>query len=419
MSRAPTPSHEPRRKADLTRLKPATQSANWRDLTCSSPHERGLVFLLEGDLVEDAEPLVLAADDLTGMQHVVVPLTISLVVAETWILQSNPKLYDIDASLQTRTVIYWRVPQFFEQLKTGDRALIWRSGKQAGIVGWGVLLSDPQHYDLSGDDDPFIKSGFPRDDADWYVPVRVWPGREVPKTEVAVAIPENRIVIAPMGTVFRLDTDDVAALGSLLDVRGYELTRPPEVDISLLPVLPELEVETTKKKEWSTPLESKATITPAMFLLSSTPDRPVEITIEGDSLRLSLLERDALKALGDDWDAVGVYLLLGKPTSEDAVLSVYVGKAQGLRSRIKTGHTLKEWMRCLVIQREGVHAFNASDISWLERRLLDVLLEAPDVDVVNKTPPPPEVVPDYKAEILERTVVATLGVLGVLGAHIA
>jgi hypothetical protein len=47
-----------------------------------------------------------------------------------------------------------------------------------------------------------------------------------------------------------------------------------------------------------------------------------------------------------------------------------------------------------------------------------VLLEAPDVDVTNKTPSPLEVVPGYKAEIHERTVVATLGVLGVLGAHI-
>jgi hypothetical protein len=252
------------------------------------------------------------------------------------------------------------------------------------------------------------------------VPVRVWPAPHVPKEEVAELIPENRIVTVPMGTVFRLDTDDVTALLPAVDRRGYELTRPAETDVSLLPVLPEVEVDRDHEKETKPASPAgRATITPAMFLLSSTPDRPVEITIDGDSLRLSLLERDALRALADEWDAVGVYLLLGKPTTEDAVLSVYVGKAQGLRSRIRTGHGQKEWTRCLIVQREGLHAFNASDISWLERRLFDVLLEAPDVDVLNKTPPPPEVVPDYKAEILERTVVATLGVLGVLGAHIA
>jgi len=49
--------------------------------------------------------------------------------------------------------------------------------------------------------------------------------------------------------------------------------------------------------------------------------------------------------------------------------------------RIKTGHQLKEWARCLLIQRPGLHPFNASDISWLERRLVDVLLEAPEVDL--------------------------------------
>src|SRR5262249_53207698 len=156
------------------------------------------------------------------------------------------------------------------------------------------------------------------------------------------------------------------------------------------------------------------TITPATFLLSSTPERPVEITIEGDSLRMLLLDREALRSLDDEWDAVGVYVLIGDPVSPDAALSIYVGKAQGLRSRLR-GHNTKDCVRCLIVQREGRHAFNASDISWLERRLLDIFLEAPEVDVINKTPPPPEIVPDYKADILERTVVATLGVLGVLG----
>ncbi len=71
------------------------------------------------------------------------------------------------------------------------------------------------------------------------------------------------------------------------------------------------------------------------------------------------------------------------------------------------------------MQREGRHAFNASDISWLERRLIDVLLEAPEIDSMNKTPPPQESVPDYKAEIMERCVTAMFGVLGVLGAHLS
>ena len=340
--------------------------------------------------------------------------TYALVVSRTWILQTNPKLYGIDEALRALEIIYWRIPQYTGEVHASDRALIWRSGKEAGFVAWGRFLADPQHFDLSGEDDPFDK-GLQQAETDLYAPVRVWPAHHVPKAEVAAVLPAHQIVTAPMGTVFRLDADDLEALQSLLNAHGYELDRPTDGPHPLLPVLPE---PTAKPKPPPGPALALAQITPALFLLSSTPDWPTEITIEGDALRLLLVQREALGALDESWDSVGIYLLVGKPITDQAVLSIYVGKAQGLRSRIKTGHQLKEWARCLLIQRPGLHPFNASDISWLERRLVDVLLEAPEVDLINKTPPPVEVVPDYKSQILERTVVAALGVLGILGAYV-
>lgn len=58
----------------------------------------------------------------------------ALVVSRTWILQSNPKLYDIDAAVRTLEIIYWRIPQYTGEVHASDRALIWRSGKEAGFV---------------------------------------------------------------------------------------------------------------------------------------------------------------------------------------------------------------------------------------------------------------------------------------------
>lgn len=340
----------------------------------------------------------------------------ALVVSRTWILQSNPKLYDVDAAVHTLKVIYWRIPQYTGEVHAGDRALLWRSGKEAGLVGWGRFLSDPLNYDISEDDDPFMR-GLKQAEAELYAPIRVWPARRVAKAEVAAALPAHQIVIAPMGTVFRLDTDDLDTIQPLLSSYGYELDTPADGPHSLLPVLP---APTAKPKPVPGPAPAHARITPALFLLSSAPERPTEITIEGDALRLQLVEREALGALDESWDSAGIYLLLGKPSTDQTVLTVYVGKAQGLRSRIKTGHQPKQWWtRCLLIQRPGLHPFNASDISWLERRLIDVLLEASEIDLENKTPPPVEVVPEYKSQILERTVVAALGVLGVLGAYVA
>lgn len=336
-------------------------------------------------------------------------------MSRTWILQGNPRFYDIGAALAERSVIYWRVPQYTSQLKNGDRVLLWRSGTSAGFVGWGVLLAEPEHFDLSRDDDPFVDKSFHQPLDAYYVPVRVWPAQDVSKAEVSNVLPDHRIVTAPMGTVFPLEPGDIASLAPLLAARGYQLDRSPEDGHALLPVLPTIESEL--KPEIAIE-QASAKITPALFLLSSTPSRPVEITIEGDALRLLLTERDALKALDEQWDSVGIYLLIGRSSTEEAELSVYVGKAQGLRTRIK-GHADKAWTRLLLVQREGLHPFNASDISWLERRLIDILLETPSVDLVNRTAPPHEAVPDYKAEILERTVVATLGVLAVLGAFVS
>lgn len=333
----------------------------------------------------------------------------------TWILQANPALYDISAALQAKTIIYWRVPQYTDQVDAGDRVLLWRAGKEASFVGWGVVLAKPNHYDLSQEADPHSKGARPHDPGESYAPIRVWPADELSKDIVSTLIPGHRIVTAPMGTVFPVTAEDLAALQDALDARNYDLAREAEPGHSLLPV-----VAIAQPEPQPEPIaQPRAKITPAMFLLSSSPEQPVEITIEGDSLRMQLVERDALKTLDAGWDAVGIYFLIGAPSTDAAAISVYVGKAQGLRSRIKTGHVAKEWTRCLLVQREGLHAFNASDISWLERRLIDVLLEAPAVRLVNKAPPPPEAVPDYKAEILERTVMATLGVLAVLGAYVA
>ena len=60
-----------------------------------------------------------------------------------WIFQANPKHYRIEDALQELGSISWRVPQYTEQIAPGDNVLIWRSGKQAGVVGLGTVQSIP------------------------------------------------------------------------------------------------------------------------------------------------------------------------------------------------------------------------------------------------------------------------------------
>jgi hypothetical protein len=57
--------------------------------------------------------------------------------------------------------------------------------------------------------------------------------------------------------------------------------------------------------------------------ISRDPDQQSE---DRDHRKLKLVQREALGALGESWDSVGIYLLVGKPITDQAVHSVYVGR---------------------------------------------------------------------------------------------
>jgi 5-methylcytosine-specific restriction protein B len=75
-----------------------------------------------------------------------------------WIFQGNPKYYDVTGAVKELDVITWSVKQYQKQIKKGDRAYIWLSGPEGGIIASGVILCDPEirendepdPYDLSG-----------------------------------------------------------------------------------------------------------------------------------------------------------------------------------------------------------------------------------------------------------------------------
>ena len=65
-------------------------------------------------------------------------------MARAWIFQANPSIYDIDGALAEVSEIWWRVPQYTGEVHVGDAIVLWRSGAQAGIVGVGRVVVEPQ-----------------------------------------------------------------------------------------------------------------------------------------------------------------------------------------------------------------------------------------------------------------------------------
>ena len=145
-----------------------------------------------------------------------------------WIFQGNPKNYDIDAALHSLSEISWRVPQYTSEIAVGDRVVLWRSGKESGIVGIGVVTTPPALRDTPAGELQFVVDAQTEGGAETRVVVRSKPVQLVPKQRFADEpdLADHQIVRAPMGTVFRVSTTEGAAIDRLVEADTW-----PEFDV--------------------------------------------------------------------------------------------------------------------------------------------------------------------------------------------
>ena len=61
-----------------------------------------------------------------------------------WIFQGNPKYYDVIGAVEALDEITWAVNQYPKQIKKDDKAYIWVSGSDGGIIASGTILCDPE-----------------------------------------------------------------------------------------------------------------------------------------------------------------------------------------------------------------------------------------------------------------------------------
>ena len=61
-----------------------------------------------------------------------------------WIFKVNPEQYRIDERLADPEVrITWQVSKYRDQIRTGDTAFIWRTGRNRGLCAVMKIISDP------------------------------------------------------------------------------------------------------------------------------------------------------------------------------------------------------------------------------------------------------------------------------------
>lgn len=104
----------------------------------------------------------------------------------------------------------------------------------------------------------------------------------------------------------------------------------------------------------------------------------------------------------------GVYLLLSEQL-------VYVGQARDLERRTRQHLTDKDWWSQVILMTTKDDSFNASDIDYLESRLIDIATAAGKSDTDNKKRGNPQKVDEFRQAELEQYLEEAIFILELIG----
>jgi len=69
-----------------------------------------------------------------------------------WIFQANPNIFDIETALREEILSNWTVSAHRDEIKIGDKVILWITGKEAGCYALAVVASEPYRKENSSDE---------------------------------------------------------------------------------------------------------------------------------------------------------------------------------------------------------------------------------------------------------------------------
>jgi predicted HNH restriction endonuclease len=133
--------------------KPSTANANYGklgrkigvEMSFEGQNENPLGYLVDFDQRDREWHWIMKPELASALEQkgLVSPAASEVRSRNSWIFQGNPKRYDLDDYLARYPFVYWSTPQNSSHIGLGDRAFIWRSGKDAGLVAVGTVEEMP------------------------------------------------------------------------------------------------------------------------------------------------------------------------------------------------------------------------------------------------------------------------------------
>ncbi len=69
-----------------------------------------------------------------------------------WIFQGNPDLFDFETALTNNLINDWHVSAYKEEIKKGDKVILWITGKKSGCYAFAEVTQEPRIKETSSDD---------------------------------------------------------------------------------------------------------------------------------------------------------------------------------------------------------------------------------------------------------------------------
>jgi 5-methylcytosine-specific restriction protein B len=155
--------------------------------------------------------------------------------ANAWIFQANPELFNLGAALQHLKETTWLTKQHSDTIRAGDTVFLWQSGKEAGIVAMGAVLTNPQPMEQLEEEKEFNRSA--EKFAGLQPRVRIRIDRVLPTRLERSALLGHPILggltvlTAPQGTNFTVTKEQADALRALISAGGPGPRPPTRLDL--------------------------------------------------------------------------------------------------------------------------------------------------------------------------------------------
>jgi MoxR-like ATPase len=139
-----------------------------------------------------------------------------------WIFQANPSIYDVKNAILELKDILWRVKTHRDRIKLGDRAYIWQSGPEAGILAISTVTTAPKYLEDDGRDGKFLldENALNEEKEEWRVNLHIEEVLDHPILKARFVehpiLSECTIIKAPQGTNFLLKPEEAKALEDIL-----------------------------------------------------------------------------------------------------------------------------------------------------------------------------------------------------------